>query len=375
MKNKPTPLPITKRLMPQIPAWQDENAFLLEAGANSVKTESAYRGALRFFADWVQQNRRTGYDLYETWPLAPDRLTAGTVLEFRRWLLDNRARATATSYTAAVMGYLYHLDGRDRLPPGLKIEKLQRQLNRGSIRPNQAQHVGDLDVVRQDMPRIVEYYDRMPLPPKNDPYNGYLTLLRDRALVNVLYSTAARISEVVSLDRAGLESNQNHTIDRRINRYVLVVGKRNKGRTLYVQDYARGAIADYLAERTDRNPALFVSHSRNSLNARLQIRTVHEVIKRAVRALNLDKRLSAHDFRHYRATQLLRAGVPLEVIQEILGHASIGTTRNIYAPLLGIGVVSDWLDRVETTPEEALDQLEASERELVGGLDDLSVPF
>ena len=84
------------------------------------------------------------------------------------------------------------------------------------------------------------------------------------------------------------------------------------------------------------------------------ITSVHKVVKRAVHALHLHESLSAHDFRHYRATQLLRAGMPLEVVQEFLGHADVTTTRNIYAPVLGVQVVTEWLDNLDVSPKEAL---------------------
>lgn len=60
----------------------------------------------------------------------------------------------------------------------------------------------DKDEARQGMPAIVAYYDNLPLPAGNDRYNRRLSLLRDRALVNVLYSTAARLSEVLALNRS-----------------------------------------------------------------------------------------------------------------------------------------------------------------------------
>jgi site-specific recombinase XerD len=186
----------------------------------------------------------------------------------------------------------------------------------------------------------------LPLPPENDQYNRRLSLLRDRAVIKVLYSTAARISEVVSLNRANVNHGRSE--------YAMVTGKGNKGRTLYFRVYAREAIVAYLAERTDTNPALFVSHSRNAEHARLTITSVHNTVKRAVKALSLHESLSAHDFRHYRATQLLRAGMPLEVVQEFLGHADVTTTRNIYAPVLGVQVVTEWLNNMDVTPQEAL---------------------
>ncbi len=347
-------------------AWQDEDAFLREAGAQSLKTESTYRSGLRLFADWLQHFRKTGYSKKDEWPLSPTGLTTDVILEYRGWLLSNRSRATVTTYMAAVVGYLNYLDGYDRLPESVQLGKLQRQMARRQIERNQAENVIDLDLARQDIPKIIDYYDALPTPAENDAFNRRLTLLRNRAIVRMLYSTAARISEVVSLNRANVGNGRAE--------YATIVGKGNKGRTLHIRGYAREAVVTYLAERRDSNPALFVSHSRNSASARLSITSVHKVVKRAVKALNLHEGLSAHDFRHYRATQLLRAGMPLEVVQEFLGHADVTTTRNIYAPVLGVQVVTEWLDNLDVSPKEALKEAEQTavgDEELMRVLDRL----
>lgn len=348
MKSKETKLPISERPMPNGPTWADEGAFLREAGAQSLKTESTYRSGLRLFADWLQHFRKVGYSRNDPWPLKPDGLTTDVILDYRNWLLANRSRATVTTYMAAITGYLNFLDGYDRLPDTVQLGKLQRQMARRQIERNQAENVIDLDLARQDVPKIIAYYDSLPPPSDNNRYNRRLSLLRNRAIVKVLYSTAARISEVVSLNRANVGNGRAA--------YATIVGKGSKGRTLHIRSYAREAIVTYLTERTDMNPALFVSHSRNSSSARLSITSVHNVVKRAVHALNLHESLSAHDFRHYRATQLLRAGMPLEVVQEFLGHADITTTRNIYAPVLGVQVVTEWLDNMDVSPQDALDE-------------------
>lgn len=346
MTRKDMKLPISERPTPEGPAWIDEETFLREAGAQSLKTESTYRSGLRLFADWLQHFHRVGYSKNDAWPLGPAGLTTDVILDYRNWLLANRSRATVTTYMAAVLGYLNFLDGYDRLPDSVQLGKLQRQMARRQIERNQAENVIDLDLARQDVPRIIAYYDSLPLPPDNDRYNRRLSLLRDRAIIRMLYSTAARISEVVSLNRANVGNGRAA--------YATIIGKGNKGRTLHIRSYAREAVVAYLAERTDTNHALFVSHSRNSTRARLSITSVHNVVKRAVKALNLHESLSAHDFRHYRATQLLRAGMPLEVVQEFLGHADVTTTRNIYAPVLGVQVVTEWLDNLDVSPKDAL---------------------
>ena len=266
-------------------------------------------------------------------------------MNFRSWLLSNRSRSTVTTYSAAVIGYLNFLDGIDALPEKIQLGKLQRQMARRQIDRNQAESVIDLDLARQAMPLIIEYYDQLPLPPDNDRYNRRLSLLRDRAVVKVLYSTAARISEVVALDR--------NNVDRGQAQFATITGKGNKPRTIHLRDYARRSIIAYLTERLDANPALFIAHSRNARNSRLSVTSAHNIVKKAVKALGLHESLSAHDFRHYRATQLLREGMPLEVVQEFLGHSDISTTRSVYAPVLGVHIVSEWLDNVDISPQEA----------------------
>jgi site-specific recombinase XerD len=343
-----TRLPLSDRPIPDAPAWLDEISYLLEVGVRSLKTETTYRSGLRLFADWLQHFARAGYDKRASWPLSPERLSTAVVLNFRNWLLANRSPSTATTYVSAVVGYLHYLDGQDRLPPGVQLGKLQRQIGRRRIERNQAEGVIDLDQARQSIPQIVTYYDSLPLPSENDTYNRRLSLLRDRALVHTLYSTAARLSETVSLNRTNVDHGNA--------RYATITGKGGKARTIHIRDYAQRAIRGYLHERFDNNPAVFVSHSRNAMNARLSITSVHNIVKKAVKALNLHRSLSAHDFRHFRATQLLREGMPLEVVQEFLGHADISTTRNIYAPVLGAHIVGEWLDNVDMSPGQAMQE-------------------
>src|SRR5690606_28714570 len=168
------------------------------------------------------------------WPLDPARLTTATLLNFRGWMLNNRSRATATTYMAALTGYLNFLDGQGLLPPGLQLGKLQRQLSRRQIERNQAETVLDLDDARQAIPQMVAYYDRKPLPPGDDPYNRRLSLLRNRALVHTLYSTAARLSEVVALNRSNVD--QGRAL------HASIRGKGSKPRIIHLRAYAREAI-------------------------------------------------------------------------------------------------------------------------------------
>lgn len=319
--------------------------FLREVGVASEHTERTYRLGLRAFADWLQTHG-SHHLLEDNWPLVTNAVQTADVLSFRSWLLANRAQATTTTYIAAVLNYLHFLDGIDELPEGIQLGKLAQQRKRRRVERNQAASVVDLDEARQAMPHVVDYYINIPLPPRNDAYNRRLSLLRNRALVNLLYSTAARLSEILALNRTQVGNGRSQT--------ATIIGKGQRPRTLHIMPYAQSTIQAYLRERTDSNPALFISHSRNAGGARLTQSGAHNVVKKAVKALRLEPSLSAHDFRHFRATQLLRDGMPLEVVQELLGHADVSTTRSIYAPVLGVQLVREWLDNVDVEPETAV---------------------
>lgn len=336
-------LPVTGRNIPEdeIPfTYADQ--FLAEL---TPRTERTYRTGLRVLADWLQ-GLQDEYGEDEIWPLSLDRLTTTTVLDFRAWLLTKGSKATTSTYLAAVTGFLYYLDGRDELPEGVELGKLAGQLRRRPTVQSRSETVASSDEDRQWLiPAVVGYFDDLALPPENNAYNRRLTILRDRALVHTLYSTAARLSEVLSLDR----SSVGHGRSKR----AIITGKGNKQRTIHLLDNARQAIRVYLEERTlqgDRAAPLFVSFSRRSSGSRLSTTAAYLVIRSAVEAIvgqdeAKEIRLSPHDFRHFRATQLLRDDVPLEVIQELLGHADISTTRNVYAPVLGEKRIREYLEK------------------------------
>lgn len=339
-KKRKYELPISKRYAPdEAFPWLYAADFLREAGASSARTEKTYTTALRLLADWVQHHRRGDYTVKQKWPLDPAGLTTEMVVGFNGWLMVKRSMRTARTYIAGILGYLNHLDARDLLPAGIQLGKLNHHLKRSQKTPNQASEVVELDQARRDMPLIVDYYRKLPLPPENDSYNRRLSLLRDRALVAVMYATAMRVSEVVNIRRSQVAGSR---------KTFVISGKGESTRTIHLRDeYAQQAISAYLAERTDEGPYLFVAHSRRANGARLSTVSAEKVVKKAVKALGLDPRLSAHDFRHYKATELLREDVPLAVVQEYLGHRDVSTTRAVYAPVLGEERVGEWLDNVD----------------------------
>ena len=143
--------------------------------------------------------------------------------------------------------------------------------------------------------------------------------LRDRAIVEVLYATGIRVSELCGLNRESLN------FDRRT---LQVIGKGNKERTVPFGDPARLALESWIARGRDsmmkeRSRALFVGVK----GKRIDPRTVRTLVHEALLASPGAPDMGPHGLRHSAATHLLEGGADLRTVQEILGHASLGTTQ------------------------------------------------
>ncbi|MCS6556822.1 site-specific tyrosine recombinase XerD [Curtobacterium flaccumfaciens] len=151
--------------------------------------------------------------------------------------------------------------------------------------------------------------------------------LRDKALLELLYATGARISEAVglSVDDVTTLSDADGGLS-----VVKVTGKGNKQRIVPLGSFARAAIDAYLvrarpvfAARGPSTPALFLG----ARGARLSRQSAWLVIQAAAAAADLEAHVSPHTFRHSFATHLLEGGADVRVVQELLGHASVATTQ------------------------------------------------
>lgn len=143
-----------------------------------------------------------------------------------------------------------------------------------------------------------------------------LLSLRDRAILETLYSCGVRVAELTGLDVGGVDLAQG---------LVRVLGKGGKERVVPVGRPARQALAAYLAERGGPLPAepLFL----NARGGRLTSRSVRRVVDRHILRVATLKKVSPHTLRHTFATHLLEGGADLRAIQELLGHASLSTTQ------------------------------------------------
>lgn len=147
--------------------------------------------------------------------------------------------------------------------------------------------------------------------------------LRDRALLELAYSTGARISEVVGLDVDDLDLDPRTTSAR-------LLGKGSKERIVPVGSFAREAVEAYLvrarpvlASGGRGNAAVFL----NTRGARLSRQTAWAVLRQAARRAGIGDDVSPHTLRHSFATHMLAGGADVRVVQELLGHASVTTTQ------------------------------------------------
>ncbi len=146
---------------------------------------------------------------------------------------------------------------------------------------------------------------------------------RDKTLLEVLYATGMRVSELCNLnfDNLNLDSNE-----------ITVFGKGGKERIVLINNRAKRCLIEYIEEKrtlllskasSTENTAVFI----NNQGFRLKQRTVHRVITQITSKLALRKKVSPHTLRHSFATRLLENGADLRVVQELLGHASISNTQ------------------------------------------------
>jgi integrase len=274
---------------------------------------------------------------------------APILLAFAEWLLavpdvpdDPRpyAPSTVRLRLAGIGRWLQWLDDYGWLPPRFPLAKAQRMV-RDELRAHQRTRSGPPQPPR-GIEELLTYYDQLRPPrslarvDRDDPrfQRWELTRLRNHAIVWALAESGGRVSEVLSLDLSDLAPRDLQPPYRSVVR-LQVVGKGQHEYQLRLHQ-ALPAIANYVRARgadlraTGGKVPLFVSHDPRADGKRLSRTSVWRVVTTAARGLGL-RPIHPHDLRHWRATQLVNAGQPLDVVQDYLGHQSVETTRAYYA--------------------------------------------
>lgn len=238
-----------------------------------------------------------------------DKITSEIVRKYRLWLNryknsngDELSTITQSYHLIALRGFLNYLSKRDiqsLSPEKIELPKVSRR---------QVTFLS-FDEVEQILAQI-----------KTDTTTG----LRDRAIVELLFSSGLRISELVNLNRDHINTKRQE---------FTVRGKGQKDRPVFISENASMHIKNYLKTRADSLPPLFISYSRNSEATntgdyrRLGARSIQRIINKYTLLAGITKHVSPHTMRHSFATDLLMNGADIRSVQAMLGHSSISTTQ------------------------------------------------
>ena len=251
---------------------------------------------------------------------------------YSRWLADNGITDTDAVTADVVTAFIADRAAADPPPAASSLARLQsavrsfhRHLVRegitsddptGRLRPPKAARRLPKALTIAQVEALLEASG----PSASDALPGELTGLRDRALLELLYATGARISEIVQLDVDDLAHGD----------VLRVRGKGDKERIVPIGSYARTAVDAYLtrvrpelSRRGTATPRLFLGVR----GAPLSRQSAWLVIRQAAERAGLTAHVSPHTLRHSFATHLLQGGADVRVVQELLGHASVATTQ------------------------------------------------
>lgn len=265
----------------------------------SKKTVENYRHYLKRFIDWAKIG-------------SPEKINADLIRQYRLYLnrLEEKGhflkKATQNYHIIALRNFLKYLVKRDI--KALAAEKIE---------------------LARQTPREVEFLEGDDLERLlKSPAGISISDLRDRALLEILFSTGLRVSEVCALNRDSINLGKGE---------FSVRGKGEKIRVVFLSDTAKAALKSYSEKRKDVDSALFVRVLKGKKNIefsqaklsklRLTSRSVQRIIKKYAIKAGIARRVTPHTLRHSFATDLLISGADIRSVQTMLGHSSITTTQ------------------------------------------------
>ena len=303
MKVIHSPLPIPEHIIPFLEYCEIEKGL-------SGNTQKNYEQYLKLFVRWLKEGGKGD--------LLPHQLTAEHIWDYRLFLAQkyktprgkNLGKKSQNYYLVALRSLLNYFTERniDSLSPAkVKLAKQKTEDN-----------ISFLDV--RDIEKMLT------IPDCTKP-----TGLRDRAIMELLFSSGMRISELVALDVDQLSSLQDNNKNRTYE--LSIIGKGRHVRTIFISPRAAEWLRKYLLSRKDiLNPLFVNTHSKKIEDRRLSARSIQIMISRTALLAGLSKKVTPHTLRHTYATDLLGHGADLRSVQELLGHKNVSTTQ-IYTHL------------------------------------------
>lgn len=277
---------------------------------NSLKTVSNYEHYLSRFFYFAKINN-------------PKEITDDKIREFRLYLnrqpgakvqgQQNKTlkKNTQNYYLIALRSFLKYLMKRNiksLSPDQIELAKTKER---------------SLDLIsKEELKRLLsmpdQVYKTLNIKQTKISSSKELKYLRDKAILELFFSTGLRLSELCSLDRYIDLSKDEFSIR----------GKGEKVRVVFLSTSAKDAINTYLKLRKDLDEPLFIQYSRNSgKNNRLTARSIERIVKYYAVAAGISKKVTPHIIRHSFATDLLSNGADIRSVQMMLGHANIATTQ------------------------------------------------
>lgn len=271
----------------------------------SAKTQENYSRFLNKFFNWLRDNKLE--------KIKPAQLTADHVWKYRVYLsryIDPRLKkplkkTTQNYYLIALRSLLEFF-----------VEKDIATLSPSKIKLAKDKADKEIKFLKLDE------LERLLLAPDSKTKIG----LRDRAILETLFSTGLRVAELVALNR-----DQFKIKDSTKDLEIAVIGKGQKVRTVYFSERTIDWLRFYLNSRQDIDEALFINYKRGiektNLPRRLTTKSIEDIVKKYVKIAGLPVMATPHTLRHSFATDLLSNGVDLRMVQEFLGHRNIATTQ------------------------------------------------
>lgn len=296
-----------KSSKPIIEHFDDFLEYLdIERGLSN-KSQETYGRFLAKFSSWLSVNSLN--------KLLPHELTEDHIRKYRVFLSQSfnkntkqpLKRSSQNYYLIALRNLLDYFT--DRNIPSLPTEKIKLARSKSNERT----------IKFLSLDQITKLLEA--------PEASTTAGLRDRAVLEVFFSTGLRVAELVSLNREQLKINpETEELE------IVIVGKGNRTRPVYFSKRAIKWLRNYLKTRADKEKALFINFKgpKNAKERRLSSRSMENIVKKYAILAGLPTFTSCHTLRHSFATDLHEKGVDLRVIQEFLGHKNISTTQ-IYA--------------------------------------------